>query len=99
MGALSKESGARDDQTRRGLLLLQRRLEEAQNSVRQIHNETQLLLAVSEARPLTAAEVARERQLRQQANWLRWEMQHLRMEFEFIVAGRYVKRRGRRDDG
>jgi len=98
MGALSKEDGGQSDPYRRSLLLLRRRLEEGRRSVRQIHNETLLLLATGEARPLTPAEAARERQLRRQAQRLRWEMEHLRSEFETIQASRWSKGDDERHD-
>jgi hypothetical protein len=98
MGIPSKEAGGPGDRSKRELLLLRRRLEEVRNAVRQVHNETQLLLAASEARSLTPAEAARERQLRRQAQWLRWEMQHLRREFEAIQSSRPTRRGAARDN-
>jgi hypothetical protein len=98
MGALSKEGGGRGDPYRRGLLLLQRRLEEVRQTVRQIHNETLLLLAAGEARPQTPAETARERELRRQAQWLRWEMEHPRRQFESIQSSWGSKGDGGRHD-
>jgi hypothetical protein len=74
---------------RGALLRLQARLDRLRQELTLVRAETQRLLDVETIRPLAAEEADRMRQLKVEAERLRWELEALWREFEHLRASKY----------